>query len=113
MVLADAAGSFATLASFEHHAAVSITPEFLELKGLPPGDYLLSVRGDDPCRITIRITAGKPAQGWIISGNRALEQRGGAPVQVESISADADAVVVKEANANRRTSRRRAAILPR
>jgi hypothetical protein len=80
--------------------AVAKTPGFLEIKGLAPGDYSLQIRGDDPVSISIRVTAGKSAQSWLVSANRDLERRNAAPVQVESVSAEPDAVVVKIANAN-------------
>ncbi len=85
------------------NSAVKITPGFLEISGLTPGDYSLQIRGDDARGCAIRVTAGKPVQGWLVSNNRELELRESAPVQVQSVTAQGDAVIVKIANANKFT----------
>ncbi len=81
-------------------AALSEAPGFLEMKGLAPGDYSLRLRGEDPRDLTLRITAGKPVQGWLLSPHRFLESRGAAPLQIVSVATAANAITVKVANAN-------------
>lgn len=82
--------------------AVTVMPGFLEIRGLSAGDYSLEVGGEDPISMGIQVTAGKLTANWLVSSNRALEQRA-EPVQIESISVDGDAVVARIANANKFT----------
>lgn len=86
----------------DYFSALSVTAGFLEAKGLPPGDYSLFLR-DEGREITIRVTAGAPARDWLLSPNRHLEVRNSAPVQIETLRADADAIFVQLRNTNRYT----------
>jgi hypothetical protein len=83
----------------DHFAALSLANGFLEIKGLAPGDYSLLLRGEAH-EIAIRVTAGVPVRNWLISPNRHLEVRNAAPVQIESVRADGDALVIQLRNAN-------------
>lgn len=71
----------------------------LALKGLAPGDYLLTIPGE--CEITIRITDGKPVQNWLLSPNRELEVRDAAPLNIAQVRREPGALVVQLANAGR------------
>lgn len=71
----------------------------LALKGLAPGDYLLTIPGE--CEITIRITAGQPVQNWLLSPNRELEVRNAAPLNIAQVQREPGALIVQLANAGR------------
>ncbi|MGB8166133.1 MAG: hypothetical protein WCF18_01495 [Chthoniobacteraceae bacterium] len=86
----------------DHFAALSLTGGFLEAKGLPAGDYSLFLRGEGH-EMTIRVTAGTAVRNWLVSPNRHLEVRNPAPLQIETVRADGDALVVQLRNANRFT----------
>ncbi|MEA3208203.1 MAG: hypothetical protein QOE70_1260 [Chthoniobacter sp.] len=83
----------------DHFSALSLANGFLEIKGLPPGDYSLLLR-DEAAEIAIRVTAGAPVRNWLLSPNRHLEVRNALPVQIESVRAEADAVAIQLRNAN-------------
>ncbi|MEA3208202.1 MAG: hypothetical protein QOE70_1259 [Chthoniobacter sp.] len=83
----------------DHFAALSLAHGFLEIKGLPPGDYSLLLR-DEGAEITIRVTAGAAVRNWLLSPNRHLEVRNAAPVQIESVRAAADVVAIQLRNVN-------------
>lgn len=78
----------------DHFTALSLAQGFLEIKGLPPGDYSLRLRGEEK-DIELRITAGTAVGPWLVSPNRQLELRNGPPVQIESVKAEADALLVQ------------------
>ncbi len=71
---------------------------FLELSGLAPGDYSLRLRDDAEHKIDIRVTDGVAVGNWLFSTNRALEVRGGAPLQVESASVTTNGVSIQLRN---------------
>jgi hypothetical protein len=71
----------------------------LAIKGLAPGDYLLTI--PNACALTIRVTAGKPVENWLLSPNRELEVRDPAPLNIASIQREAGALVVQLANAGK------------
>ncbi len=83
-------------------SALSLAGGFLEIKDLPAGDFSLFLRGEAH-EITIRITAGTPVRNWLVSPNRHLEVRNPAPVQIETVRAEGDAIVVQLRNTNRFT----------
>ncbi len=72
---------------------------FLELRGLPAGDYSLYLKPEGR-EIPVRVTAGKPAEGYVQSARRALEVPRLAPLQVSAVKAEGDALVIRLANAN-------------
>ena len=79
--------------------ALSLAEGFLVVKGLPPGDYSLFIPGENS-ETTIRVTAGTPVGVWLVSPTRQLELRNPAPVQIESVQAGADAVIIQLRNGN-------------
>jgi hypothetical protein len=83
----------------DHFAALSLANGFLEIKGLAPGDYSLSIRGEAG-EIAIRVTAGTAVRNWLLSPNRQLEVRNAAPVQIEAPRVEGDALVVQLRHAN-------------
>lgn len=80
--------------------ALSLKAGFLELAGLPAGDYVLFVKPDAQA-IAVRVTQGETRDGFTVSPRRALERPRLAPLQVTSLSADRDAVTIRLANATR------------
>jgi hypothetical protein len=80
----------------DHRAAVAIKPASVVLTGLAPGDYSLDLGDREP--VTIRVSAGDVVKNWLVSPNRELELRGTAPVNIESIVREPDALVVQLAN---------------
>ena len=71
-------------------SAVKATEGFLEITDLPAGDYELRVETayGKVRKCTIRLTAGKPFEGYILGTNRHLEIRNIQPVQIVSAAAD-------------------------
>ena len=86
----------------DYFPALSISGGFLEIKGLPAGDYSLMLR-DETHEMTLRITAGSPVRNWLLSPNRHLEVRNPALVQIETVRMDGDALLVQLRNTNRFT----------
>ncbi len=84
-------------------AAVKATPGFLEISGLKPGDYSLRIRDGGVHTISVRVTAGDPVGGWLLSPNRSLELRDAAPLSVESAKVDDDGVTIQLRNWNKFT----------
>lgn len=83
----------------DRFAALSLDGSLLQIKGLAPGDYSLHLRRSSET-IRIAVTAGNPASNWLVSPARELEVRNPAPLQIESIKPEADAVVIRLRNAN-------------
>lgn len=69
----------------------------LEIGGLTPGDYELFLRKSGRS-MTIRVAAGEKRDGFILSRVRHLETARLAPLQIISVSADAETVRVELAN---------------
>ncbi len=80
------------------HAAVSVTNGFIELAGLPAGDFSLFLK---PLQreISIHVTQGEEHGGYILSARRALERPLLAPLQVQEVAAGKDSVDIRLANA--------------
>ncbi len=72
---------------------------YLELRGLPAGDYSLFLK-PEAREIPVRVTAGAAKDGFVQSARRALETPRLAPIQVTSVKADGKDVVIQVANAN-------------
>ncbi|MCC6738789.1 MAG: hypothetical protein IT452_07060, partial [Planctomycetia bacterium] len=71
---------------------------FLELRGLPPGDYSLFLKPEET-EIRVRITAGEARDGFVLSPRRALEIPRLAPLQITAVEPAAGEIVVRLANA--------------
>jgi hypothetical protein len=80
------------------NGALAVAGGFLELKGLPAGDYSLYLKPDQR-EIPVRVTQGEDRDGFTFSSRRALERPKLAPLQVLDVKADADAVTIRLANA--------------
>ena len=79
------------------HAALAAAGGFLELRGLPAGDYALYLK-PDAREIAVRVTQGEDRDGFTFSPRRALERPRLAPLQVTAIEAGAEAVEIRLAN---------------
>ncbi|HAL92349.1 MAG TPA: hypothetical protein DCM68_04915 [Verrucomicrobia bacterium] len=78
--------------------ALTIADGFVELKGLPAGDYSLYLKplGRE---IAVRVTQGEDRDGFVLSPRRALERPRLAPLQVVDVAAGKDAIEIRLANA--------------
>ena len=74
----------------------------LEVRGLPAGDYSLRLKRTG-VEIAVRITDGKPVDGYLTSPYRRLEVRDEKPVQIVSVTAEKDALKVQLAHATKFT----------
>ncbi len=79
--------------------ALAIADGFLELRGLPAGDYSLLLK-PEAREIEIHVTAGEARDGFAFSARRALELPRLAPLQIAAVEPGADAVAVRLANAS-------------
>lgn len=81
--------------AFEH---LAVAGGFLELRRLPPGDYLLRLEELDRT-IEVRVAAGARTDGWVQGRARRLELSPQAQLAVRSLSASADEIVIELAHA--------------
>jgi prepilin-type processing-associated H-X9-DG protein len=79
-------------------SALSLKDGFVELKGLPAGDYSLFVKSLNR-EIPVLVTQGETSDGFVMSARRALEHPRLAPLQVTEVKAGADAIEIRLANA--------------
>ncbi len=88
----------------EHDAFEKLALEggFLELRGLEPGDYELSLH-ESETRIPVRVARGRVQGDWVIGRRRALERTPTHPLQIRGIEVDATELHVALANATRNT----------
>ena len=93
-LLEERAGGFVK----DWHDALAVKDGFLELRGLPAGDYSLLLKPDG-ATIAVRVTAGEDRDGFIFSGRRALQRPRLAPLQIVSAAATPDALEIRLANA--------------
>lgn len=82
--------------------AVNYRDGFLEVVGLPAGDYELYLKAPGK-KITVRITGGVETDGFLISDHRMLEVNNRTPLQIVSAEADAESVTVQLAYASEYT----------
>ena len=87
------AGSF----TVDQSAKVKTEAGFLVIEGLAPGDYSLRLRSQER-DIEIKVSGGKPSNGWYLGTARNLEASAEAPLQITTVNADANAITVKHAN---------------
>jgi hypothetical protein len=80
--------------------AVAVKDGVIELKGLDVGDYVLHLKTLNE-QIRIRITTGETVEGHILGKIRQLQTPGLKPVQIQSITDEAESVVVKLRDVNK------------
>ena len=68
---------------------------FLEITGLPSGDYSLRLQGEESEEITLRISSGHSLGPWLASANRVLTSTGRTSLQVESVQVGTNEVTVQ------------------
>jgi hypothetical protein len=83
--------------------SVSRKDGYLEISGLPSGDYDLYLKREG-AGLTIRVAPGEDRAGWVVGDKRLLERRNPRPLQISGVEVAADAVrvVVGHANAGTR-----------
>lgn len=85
-------------------AELSLKAGALVAEGLTPGDYRLTLRepsDDESEEISVQITAGAEAGGWLLSSARFLQRSDATPVHIAAVQEGADAIVVQLAAWNR------------
>ena len=78
-------------------AALAAADGFLELRGLPAGDYSLA-RKTEGRKIAVRVTQGDERNGYVVSSRRALECPRLAPLNVTAVTPAAENVEIRLAN---------------
>ncbi|MCC6670129.1 MAG: hypothetical protein IT458_03655 [Planctomycetes bacterium] len=99
LALLEVRGGVFVRDAFEHLAVV---PGFVELRGLPPGDYELWLKRDG-VRIEVQMSAGAARDGLAVGRDRWLPTSGRHALQVTRLAQDGDEVVVALANATPET----------
>jgi hypothetical protein len=79
-------------------AALVAVNGFLELRGLPAGDYSLLLKAEGT-EIAVRVTQGDERNGYVISSRRALERPRLAPLNVTAVTPGAETVEIVITNA--------------
>jgi len=77
--------------------ALALVGGFLELRGLPAGDYSLALPGQAQA-VAVRLTQGEARDGFVVSERRALEQPRLAPLHIVAVTADKESVDIRLAN---------------
>ncbi len=78
-------------------SALATADGFLELRGLPAGDYSLLLKSEGR-ELAVRVTQGDERDGYVISARRALERPRLAPLNVAAVTAGAENVEIRLAN---------------
>jgi hypothetical protein len=86
----------------DRFSALKLKDGLLSMDDLPQGDYSFRYK-DTGETIPIRIAPGIVRDGWILAGSRFLQQRDPDPLQISTVSADADNVTIKLVNATKLT----------
>jgi len=81
------------------HTALAPADGFVELRGLPAGDYSLLIRPGDR-EIAVRVTDGELRDGFVVSSRRALEVPRLAPLNVVAVTPGKEGVEIRLANAS-------------
>lgn len=81
--------------AFEH---LSIADGFVEVKGLPAGDYELQMH-ETGARVLVRITNGKRDGRYLIGRDRILEATATMPLQLQALTTDGNNLRIQVANA--------------
>ena len=86
----------------DQFAAVAVANGMIELRGLAAGDYdlLLKQTGE---KVRVRVAAGTAAGGYLFNTVRHLQLAALKPVQIETVTADAEAVTIRLRDASRFT----------
>ena len=80
--------------------AVQISDGFLEISGLPAGDYDLFLK-DHNTKINLRLTGSvAEAEGFVISERRILEMKNEFPLHISSVETDRSSVRIQLGNAS-------------
>ncbi len=79
--------------------ALAVRDGLLELRGLAAGDYELWLKPTGE-QVRVRVVAGEAVAGYVLGRLRHLELPRLKPVQIASVSADADALTVRLADAS-------------
>lgn len=81
----------------EWNAALAMKEGFLELRGLPAGDYSLWLA--EPAReIAVHVTDGEPRGGFLVGARRALELPRLKPLSVTAVTPGKESVEIRLAN---------------
>ncbi|MFO0820621.1 MAG: hypothetical protein U1A77_21920 [Pirellulales bacterium] len=84
----------------DHFAFLSVKNGMVQLNKLPAGDYDLWLKYAN-ARIRVRVVTGEKQGIYVLGSLRQLETRPLAPLQIESLTADADTLVVKLRNSTK------------
>jgi hypothetical protein len=82
-----------------HNDAIQISQGFLEISGLPAGDYDLFLK-ESRAKIHLRLTAGDAEDGFALSEQRILQMRDEPPLQINSVDTDDAVLKIYLANAS-------------
>lgn len=93
-LLETRAGTFTA----DHTARLALKDGFVEISGLPPGDYSLRMRGDGR-DFTLRVTEGQQTAGWLLGKHRNLQLKDAGALHITGVAAEGDLLTVKLANA--------------
>jgi hypothetical protein len=77
--------------------ALTSVDGFLELRGLPAGDYSLLLKAEKR-EINVRVTQGEARGGFVVSPHRALERPRLAPLHVTALTSTPENVEIRLAN---------------
>ena len=94
--LLETYGGYFVTDYFDH---VALVDGFLELRGLPAGDYSLLLE-EAKASIEVVITAGPERNGWALGRNRMLETAGRSSLHITGMRIEGDELVVHCANAD-------------
>jgi hypothetical protein len=84
----------------DHFDKLAIENRSLVLRGLPPGDFTLSLDGKD---LAIRVSSGPDRDGLLVSATRILPRHAPALPFIAAATLEADSVVVRVEGASRGT----------
>lgn len=83
-------------------AALRLVDGLLEVRGLEPGDYELTLKRTGEV-VTLRVTRGQVEEGWVVSPRRLLELSRRRPLQVAQVDVGPEALRVRVVGATPRT----------
>ncbi|MCE9583425.1 MAG: hypothetical protein K8T20_13145 [Planctomycetes bacterium] len=86
----------------DHFKALSRKDGYLDVAGLPAGDYLLFLKRDATA-ITVRVVPGEDRGGWVAGEKRHVERRNSRPLQVSGVAVGKADIKITVGNANDRT----------